>query len=53
MTVTLPYYALPLIVVANAVCFFVLGKFHERWEWNHKYKNVADAVRKHDERVKG
>jgi len=32
------YIALPFIVVSNIIMGFVLGKFHERYEWNKLIK---------------
>ena len=41
------WWMLMLIVIGNFTMGLVLGKYHERWEWNAKIKSGAlPALRK-------
>jgi hypothetical protein len=45
-------YIILMVLIPNMILFFVLGKYHERWEWNkgikagHIHKGVSDDQRR-------
>jgi hypothetical protein len=44
---TMTIYLICAVAIVNLLCGFVLGKYHERWEWNQLMKtSIIRNVRK-------
>ena len=41
-------YTAVMVLIPNMIAFFIIGKYHERWEWNQriKAKGVSEDQRR-------